>query len=221
MTTLDDTKTEPTSAVEPDQGGGMPSSRDRIVSPYSFKEKVGRVLWSVVQLTVFRWSFHDWYRLRNMLLRLFNAKVAPTARLRATVYIEIPWNLTVGDNSIVGDRAILYCLGPVTIGDHVVVSQYAHLCAGSHDFTRPDLPLLRPPIRVGDDVWIAADAFVGPNVTVGEGALLGARASAYTDLEPWTIYGGNPARPIKTRPRFATDTLRASTSFDVRRARET
>ena len=61
------------------------------------------------------------------------------------------------------------------------------------------MPLLRPPIEIGDEVWIAADAFVGPKVRVGEGAILGARAVALADLEPWTIYLGNPAVRVRTR----------------------
>ena len=47
--------------------------------------------------------------------------------------------------------------------------------------------------------WVAAEAFVGPGVTMGEGAVLGARAVAFSDLAPWTVYVGNPAKPIKTR----------------------
>ncbi|MHC4774963.1 MAG: LbetaH domain-containing protein, partial [Planctomycetota bacterium] len=62
-------------------------------------------------------------------------------------------------------------------------------------------PLVRAPITIHADAWIAADAFVGPGVTVGEGAILGARGCAFSDLEPWTIYGGNPAEVIKARER--------------------
>ncbi|MEO1130802.1 MAG: putative colanic acid biosynthesis acetyltransferase, partial [Planctomycetota bacterium] len=113
--------------------------------------------------------------------------------------IEQPWNLTMGSNSCLGDRCIVYCLGKITLADNVSISQGAHLCAGTHDFTRYDLPLLRPPITIEAHAWVAADAFVGPNVTVGEGAILGARGCAMKSLEPWTIYGGNPAKPIRVR----------------------
>jgi putative colanic acid biosynthesis acetyltransferase WcaF len=181
---------------------GLPRAQDRSISPYSTKEKVGRLLWAVVQGTLFRGSFHTWYGFRRRLLLMFGARLHPVTRIRRTVRIECPWNLTMGEDSSAGDRAILYCLGPVTIGRRVSISQHAHLCAGSHDHTRPDLPLTRPPITLGDDCWIAADAFVGPGVTVGRGAILGARGCAFKDLEPWTIYGGNPARPIGKRREF-------------------
>ena len=175
--------------------------RERAVSPYTTREKIGRVLWNSVGQRVFRCTFHNWYGLRNALLRLFGAKVGSPVRIRPTVLVEQPWNLAIGDNSSIGDRAIIYCLGPVTIGRHVSISQGAHLCAGTHDYSRPDMPLLRPPIIIHDSAWIAADAFVGPGVTVGEGAILGARACAMKPLEPWAIYAGNPAVRVKDRTR--------------------
>lgn len=176
---------------------------DRAISPYTTKEKIGRVLWNYVGQKLFRCTFHNWYGLRNALLRVFGATIGSPVRVRPTVLIEQPWNLTIGDNSSIGDRAIVYCLGKITLGKHVSVSQGAHLCAGTHDHRKPDMPLLRPPIVIHDYAWVAADAFVGPNVTVGEGTVLGARACAMKDLEPWSIYSGNPAVKVKDRPKFA------------------
>ncbi len=173
--------------------------RARRTSPYSTREKVARLLWGAVQSTLFRWSFHNWYGVRRALLRAFGARLDATANLRRTVLVECPWNLSIGAESSVGDRAILYCLGPVSIGARVTVSQGAHICAGSHDSRRATMPLLRPPVDIGDDAWIAADAFVGPKVRVGEGAILGARAVALGDLEPWSIYLGNPAVKVRAR----------------------
>ena len=173
--------------------------RARRTSPYSAREKLARMLWGAVQATLFRWSFHNWYGVRRALLGAFGAKLASTANVRRTVTIECPWNLTIGAESSIGDRAILYCLGPVTIGRNVTVSQGAHLCAGSHDSRKRTMPLLRPPIEIGDEAWIAADAFVGPKVRVGEGAILGACAVALEDLEPWSIYLGNPATKVRAR----------------------
>lgn len=168
--------------------------------------------WALTQATLFRLSFHTWYGWRRMLLRAFGASIAPGCNIRRTVTIECPWNLRMGAGSSVGDHAIVYCLGPVMIGRRVSISQYAHLCAGSHDYTRPDMPLLRPPITIQDDVWIAAEAFVGPGVTVGEGAVLGARGCAMRDLEPWTVYAGNPAAAMKARPQWEQSSDEASAS---------
>ncbi len=172
-------------------------------SPYTLREKIARVLWNSFGQRLFHCTFHNWYGVRNNLLRAFGARIGNPVRLRPSVIIEQPWNLAIGDNSSIGDRAVVYCLGKITIGNNVSVSQGAHLCAGTHDFRRPDMPLLRPPITIHDYAWIAADGFVGPNVTVGEGAILGARGCAMRDLEAWTIYAGNPVVKVKERPQFA------------------
>ncbi|MSR44628.1 MAG: hypothetical protein EXS15_04625 [Phycisphaerales bacterium] len=174
---------------------------DRNTSPYSTHDKIRRVVWGCVQTTLFAWSFHNFYGFRRHLLRAFGAHIADSARIRRSVRIEIPWNLTIGNDSSIGDRAIVYCLGPVAIGDRVTISQGAHLCAGTHDYRDPAMPLRRSTIVIGDDAWIAADAFIGPDVRVGAGAIAGARAVALEDLEPWTIYLGNPAVALKQRPR--------------------
>ncbi len=191
--------------------GEHPDFDRRAISPYTMREKVGRVLWNYIGQPLFRCTFHNWYGLRNAMLRVFGAKIGRPVRIRPSVRIEQPWNLSIGANSSIGDRAVVYCLGKVTIGDHVSVSQQAHLCAGTHDYSRPDLPLIRPSITIEDHAWIAADAFVGPGITVGEGAILGARGCAFKDLESWTIYGGNPAKAISPRPRISQDRSLAET----------
>lgn len=173
----------------------------RYRSPYTTKEKIRRLLWGLVEMTIFRYSFTTWYGFRNSLLRLFGAKVGARTGIKRTVHFECPWNFTCGESCALGEHAIVYALGPITLGDRVSVGQYSHLCAGAHDMNHPSLPLLRPPIVLEDDAWLMADAFVGPGVTMRQGALLGARSSAFRDLEPWGVYVGTPARRIKDRPR--------------------
>jgi putative colanic acid biosynthesis acetyltransferase WcaF len=113
--------------------------------------------------------------------------------------VDVPWNLTIGANSSVGDHAILYCLGKVTLGRHVTISQYAHLCAGTHETDTRRMLLLRPPITIGDDAWIAADVFVGPGVVIGAGTLVGARSNVFSDLPSGVVALGSPARPVRPR----------------------
>ncbi|MEO1291844.1 MAG: DapH/DapD/GlmU-related protein [Pseudomonadota bacterium] len=134
------------------------------------------------------------------MLRLFGASIARDVHVYPTVRIAIPWNLSIGPQSAVGDRAILYALGPITLGEKVTVSQYAHLCAGSHDFARPDLPLTKPPITLEREVWVGADAFVGPGVSVGERAMIGARAVVMKAVPAGVLVIGNPARVLRNSP---------------------
>jgi putative colanic acid biosynthesis acetyltransferase WcaF len=168
-------------------------------SAWSFRQKVLRTLWMFAQTFLFRTSFHNWYGWRRFLLRLFGATVGQRVRVRPTARIEIPWNLTLADDCTIGDFAILYSLGRITIGQRAIVSQYAHLCAGSHDHTSRKFPLLTPPITIGQDCWIATDAFVGPGVTIGDRTVVGARSTVTRDLPPDVVAVGMPAKPIKPR----------------------
>lgn len=171
---------------------------NRNAKKYTHKEQVMRILWSFAT-PLFRFSPRICFGWRSFLLRLFGAKVGHETHIYNSATIYMPWNFEIGDQSSVGEYAYIYNLGPITIGNRTTISQRAHLCAGTHDFTDPALPLLKPPIVVMDQVWICADAFVGPGVTVGEGAIVGARAVVVKDVEPWSIVAGNPARFVKQR----------------------
>jgi putative colanic acid biosynthesis acetyltransferase WcaF len=167
---------------------------------YTRGELLRRGLWSLVQPT-FRFSPRCFFAWRRVLLRLFGARIGASVHIYGSAVITMPWNLDVGDWSAVGEGVLIYDLGPVSIGTRVTVSQRAHLCAGTHDHTRRDMPLIKPPIRIEDDAWICADAFIGPGVTVGAGAVVGARAVAVKDVPAWTVVVGNPARPVGPRLR--------------------
>jgi putative colanic acid biosynthesis acetyltransferase WcaF len=168
-------------------------------SAWSSRDKVRRVAWMFVRATFFRPSFHNWYGWRRFVLRLMGAKIGAGVRVHSTARVEIPWNLEIGDDTVVGVDAILYSLGKIRLGKKVIISQYAHLCAGTHDATDPTFPLLTPPVTVEDGAWVAADAFIGPGVTVGAWAVVGARSTVVKDVPPGQIWAGNPAKFIKPR----------------------
>jgi putative colanic acid biosynthesis acetyltransferase WcaF len=170
-------------------------------SPVARRIQLRRLLWSWVEATLYRHSFHTANRWRGFLLRLFGARVGECCTIRKTSRVYYPWNLTMGSLSCLGDDVVVYDLGPVTLGDRVTISQEAYLCAGTHDFRLRTMPLLTPPIEVKDDAWICARAFVGPGVTVGEGAVVGAAAVAMKNVEAWTVVAGNPAQKIGKRDR--------------------
>jgi putative colanic acid biosynthesis acetyltransferase WcaF len=168
-------------------------------SPWTFREKVARAVWMLVGKPIFRMSFHNWYGFRARWLRLFGATIGNGVAVRPSVNIEVPWMLHIDDDATVGDHAILYSLGRITIGKRSIISQYAHLCAGTHDYADHTFRLLRSPVTIGDDVWIGADAFIGPGAQVGSLSVVGARSSTYRDLPPQMVCVGNPAKPIKER----------------------
>lgn len=178
---------------------GSPHQMQPEASPWSFKEKVGRAIWMLVGRPIFRASFHNWHPYRASILRLFGAQIGKGVSLRPTVNIEVPWMVQLDDDCTVGDYAILYSLGKIRIGKRSIISQYAHLCAGTHDYADHTFKLLRTPIHIGDDVWIGADAFIGPGVSVGDLSVVGARSSTYKSLGERAVFVGNPAKPLKER----------------------
>jgi putative colanic acid biosynthesis acetyltransferase WcaF len=165
---------------------------------WSRLEQIGRILWGFAW-PLFRLSPRPFWAWRRVLLRLFGARVGRQVHVYPTVQITIPWNLDLGDHCAIGDRVILYALGPIRIGTRTTISQGSHLCAGSHDWREPSMPLIKSPILIGSDVWICADVFIGPGVTVGNRAIVGARAVAMTNVPAETLVAGNPARFIKDR----------------------
>jgi putative colanic acid biosynthesis acetyltransferase WcaF len=189
---------------------------NRRASKWTGQELFCRFLWGLAQ-PVLRLIPRQFWRLRRCLLRLFGAKVGREVHVHRTVRIMIPWNLSIGDEAAIGDCVEIYNLGYVRIGAQATISQGAHLCAGTHDYRRPDLPLVKGTITIGRGAWICADAFVGPDVSVGEFAVLGARAVAVRDVAPGMVVAGNPARVIGQRQCFDPGhrSAREKPSFDV------
>lgn len=175
---------------------------NRQARKWSRRELTGRLFWGVVH-PLFRWSPRLLWGWRRFLLRCFGADVGRGVRIFPTVVVMIPWNLTIGEEATIGDGVILYALGPIRIGRQATVSQFAHLCAGTHDLTRHDFPLVKSPISIGDGAWICADAFVGPGVEVGELAIVGARGVAIKNVPARAIVAGNPAKILSKRPDFS------------------
>jgi putative colanic acid biosynthesis acetyltransferase WcaF len=169
------------------------------VRTLSNANKILRVLWRCVWIFLFRPSprlCHGW---RRFLLRLFGAKVGRRSYIYPTVEVWAPWNLEMADGSCFSHYVDCYCVDKVSIGRNATVSQYSHLCTASHDYNKATLPLITAPIVIEENAWVTADVFIGPGVTVGVGAVVGARATVTRDVEAWTVVAGNPARPIGRR----------------------
>jgi putative colanic acid biosynthesis acetyltransferase WcaF len=181
-----------------------PASRVDIVAnrgatKWSKRELAVRALWETVGCFLFTLMPRPMWGWRRLLLRCFGASVGRHVHIFPSAKIAIPWNLSIDHNSSIGDGAIIYNLGAIVIGAGATVSQYAHLCAGTHDFRRADMLLLKSPITIGSGAWICADAFVGPGVTIGAMAVVGARAVVAKNVAANEIVVGNPARVVGKR----------------------
>jgi putative colanic acid biosynthesis acetyltransferase WcaF len=130
---------------------------------------------------------------------MFGAKVGVNVNIYPSALIYYPWNLEVGDDSSIGEWALVYNLGKISVGERTTISQRVHLCAGTHNYQDPAMPLIKSEISVGDEVWVCADAFVGPSVKIARRAIVAAASVVVKDVEEGLIVGGNPSRVIKSR----------------------
>ncbi|MDV3253206.1 putative colanic acid biosynthesis acetyltransferase [Devosia sp. BK] len=166
---------------------------------YPLHHRLFRLLWLVSWTLFAAWTPTPLHRWRCLVLRLFGARVGRDVRIHGSAKIWYPPNLVIEDEAVVGWNTVLYCQAPIRIGHRAIVSQHVHLIAATHDVDCPDFSIIARPIEIDADAWIAARATVGPGVTIGQGAVLGAASVAFSNLESWTIYAGNPARPLRRR----------------------
>jgi putative colanic acid biosynthesis acetyltransferase WcaF len=169
-------------------------------SPWSVGLRLKVLLWEVVRVLLFRPTPKPFSRWRVLLLRLFGCRVSGRPFVAASARVKMPWKLVLEDRACLGPHSEVYNLGPITLKARSTVAQEAYLCAGTHDFSRPNLPLVVGEIVIGEDAFLGARAFVLPGVTVGTGAVVSACAMVTRDVEPWTVVAGNPAKPIGRRP---------------------
>ena len=166
---------------------------------FPLKNRLFRTGWRVVECTLFRLSPPNLFRYRNALLRAFGAEVHPHALIYPSVTIWSPGALTVGAGGCLGHRVRVYNIGRITIAARAIVSQDTSLCTGTHDYQDRAFPLYSRPITIREDAWVCAEAFIGPGVTIHEGAVVGARSVVTRDMPAWTVCAGNPCRPLKPR----------------------
>ena len=185
---------------------------------------VRRVIWATFVKPIFQLAPRPFGALRVALLRLSGARIGARCHLEPGIRILMPWNLEFGDDVAIGREVEFLNFAPVRIDSMTVVSQHSYLCTGTHDYTHPHFPLKFSPIVIGSECWIAARAFIGPGVKIGNGTVIGACAVVTRDMPPWMICAGNPCQPIKPREVKSLEEINEGTRFnshsDQERSRE-
>lgn len=164
------------------------------------KYKLYKALWIVVW-TIFVRPFPraSSSRFTVLLLRTFGARIGKNCNIYSSAKILVPYNLHLGDNVTLADRILIQNTAMVVIKSNSIISQGTYICAGTHNIYTKDFDTIRKPITIGENVWVAAECFIGPGVYIGDGAVAGARSVVFKNLEAWTVNIGNPAKPIKKR----------------------
>ncbi len=155
--------------------------------------------WWLVQMLLFKTSPQFMYGWRRFLLRRFGARIGKKVMIRPSAHIQFPWKLHIGEYSWIGDQVVLYNLGDIYIGNHSVISQRSYLCTGSHHHRNVDFSIYVKPIIIQSQCWLAADVFVAPGISIGEGTVVGSRSSVFKSLPAAKICFGTPAKVVKDR----------------------
>lgn len=161
--------------------------------------KVKFFLWYFTNVLFFINPLNPFSILKIWLLRTFGAKIGEGVLIKPGVNIKYPWKLEIGNHAWIGERVWIDNVEPVKVGNHVCISQKAFLLTGSHDHTKSSFDYLCAPIILEDGVWIGANAMVGRGVICYSHSILSVNSVAEKNLEPYTIYKGNPAMAVLRR----------------------
>jgi putative colanic acid biosynthesis acetyltransferase WcaF len=158
-----------------------------------------RVLWYYINALVFKTNLLPFYAPKNLLLRLFGAKIGKEVEIKPCVNIKYPWRLIIGNEVWIGENVWIDCLVPITIGNNVCISQGAVILTGSHNYKKPSFDLITKEVVLEDGVWIGAFAIVNAGITAASHSVLTSGSVATKNLEAYSIYQGNPAVKIRDR----------------------
>ncbi|MBM43606.1 MAG: colanic acid biosynthesis acetyltransferase WcaF [Phycisphaerae bacterium] len=145
-----------------------------------------RCFWRCIGRLLFRCSPHPTYGYRRLLLKLAGMRQGRNVRFRRSVDIDHPWNISIGDLTMIGDDVLMRASAPIRIGARCVISQYCTLLTSTRE-TAPS------EIMIEDDCWVATDSLVLPGARLEDGVVVGARAMVEGHLPGWQIATGEPA----------------------------
>lgn len=123
-------------------------------------------------------------------------------------------SIVIGDRVSINPFSILYGQGGLRIGSDVLIAAHVTIIPANHRFDRPDVIIRkqgedRRGITIGDDVWIGTGARILDGITIGTGSVIAAGAVVRSDVPPYTVVAGVPARPVKKRAAVAPQDLYA------------
>jgi acetyltransferase-like isoleucine patch superfamily enzyme len=136
---------------------------------------------------------------RRFFYRLFGMRIGQGSTLHMHARFYNPFNITIGEDSIIGEDAVLDGRDKLTIGNHVDIASEVMIYNSQHNVQDPGFKAVSAPVVIQDYVFIGPRAIILPGVTIKKGAVVGAGAVVTKDVEEFTIVGGVPAKQIGTR----------------------
>jgi len=163
------------------------------------RNRAARAMWGIVETMLYRPSPRPAHGWRRMLLRLFGARIGPNVHPYPRTRIWAPWNLVMEEGSAIDNDVICLNNSLLHLGPWSVVSQQSFLCTASRDVDRPGRPVIGAPIHIGAGAWVAVQCFVGPGVTIGANAVVGARSTIMKDVVAMGVVAGSPPKLLRMR----------------------
>ncbi|HYK77190.1 MAG TPA: WcaF family extracellular polysaccharide biosynthesis acetyltransferase [Daejeonella sp.] len=157
------------------------------------------VIWYFVSALFIRSGFIPFSTIIVWILKIFGAKIGRDVRIKPFVNIKYPWKLHMGDHSWIGEHCWIENLAEVKLGKNVCLSQGCMLLTGNHNYQKTTFDLFVKPIEIENGAWIGARAVVSPGVRVASHAVLSLASVATKNLDPYSVYQGNPAIKIRDR----------------------
>ena len=136
---------------------------------------------------------------RRFFYRMFGMRIGRGSTIHMGLKLYNPFNIEIGDDSIIGEDAVLDGRDKLTIGNHVDIASEVMIYNAEHDVRDPDFKAIHAPVVIEDYVFIGPRAIILPGITIKKGAVVGAGAVVTRDVEKYSIVGGVPAKQIGER----------------------
>ncbi len=137
-------------------------------------------------------------------------------RILSGVRFRSPENLSIGDNSCIGNDNFIQALGGVAIGSNTSLAPNVKIWSVNHNYKDRnklirEQGLTKRKVIIGNDVWIASNAFILPGVNLPDGVVVGAGSIVTVKkYQSYSILVGNPAKMIGKRHKKGEDVTKMS-----------
>ncbi|PIP63114.1 acetyltransferase [Candidatus Roizmanbacteria bacterium CG22_combo_CG10-13_8_21_14_all_35_9] len=136
---------------------------------------------------------------RRFCYRLARIKIGKGSTIHTKTRFYNPRNIIIGEDTIVGEGAVLDGRARLIIGSHVDIASEVMIYNSQHDIENENFTAVDKPVVIEDYVFIGPRAIILPGVTIGKGAIVAAGAVVTKDVPPYAIVGGVPAKIIGER----------------------
>ena len=161
--------------------------------------RIKAVLLEFVNLILHCMGCVPFHHFRRFFYRLFGMKIGKGSTIHMWASFYNTFNIEIGEDSIVGEKAVLDGRDKLTIGNHVDIASEVMIYNAEHDVKDPNFRAISAPVVIEDYVFIGPRAIILPGVTIKKGAVVGAGAVVTKDIEEGVIVGGVPAKQIGNR----------------------